>query len=402
MKVDHPKYKILFISPGASITGGPVLFLRMMDWLRNNASIEAVILTLGEGELMNEYLSFGKTFRWDFIPEHSKLEKHYLYRLLRRIAVKAGFVRKRNYQKELLISLGKENFDLIYANTVASFEMLFLVKSYIKCPVVSHIRELEISIKQFCGIELFNKVHPCINLFIADSEAVKQNLVINHGISEGKIRVVYEYIKLEEAEKIAATFNKDRIEKHKAQLGLPRDAFVVVSSGTTDWRKGADLFVRIAAKVVRQTRMCYFIWVGGENSGLQYEKLMYDAQKTRIENNVRFLGIKKNPLEYFVLSDLFMLCSREEPVGVVALEAAALGKPVLCFEDAGGMPEFVRKGAGYVIPYLDVDAMADAILQLSKNDNTLKKLGNNARSLVKDNDISVAGPKILEILFSVI
>jgi hypothetical protein len=38
----------------------------------------------------------------------------------------------------------------------------------------------------------------------------------------------------------------------------------------------------------------------------------------------------------------------------VCLEAAALGKPIICFGDAGGMPEFIEEVCELVVPYLDI------------------------------------------------
>ncbi|MDH6063711.1 hypothetical protein, partial [Umezakia ovalisporum] len=40
----------------------------------------------------------------------------------------------------------------------------------------------------------------------------------------------------------------------------------------------------------------------------------------------------------------------------VCLEAASLGKPILCFDKAGGEPEFVEDDCGFIVPYLDLDA----------------------------------------------
>ena len=73
---------------------------------------------------------------------------------------------------------------------------------------------------------------------------------------------------------------------------------------------------------------------------------------------VHFVGELENPHPLLNACDLFCLPSREDPFPLVMLEAGALGKPMVCFDGAGGAKEFAARGAGIVVPYLDVPAMA--------------------------------------------
>jgi glycosyltransferase involved in cell wall biosynthesis len=189
----------------------------------------------------------------------------------------------------------------------------------------------------------------------------------------------------------------------RKNIGIPNNAFIVASCGTTDWRKGADLVVQIAKKVYSKTTLpIHFIWIGGDNNGLEFQKLYYDLVKLNLQNYIHFLGIKEKPMEYFLIADVFMLCSREEPVGIVALEAASLGKPILCFDQAGGMSEFVEDDCGFILPYLDIDAMADRIIQLQDDRSLLLKLGDNAARKVQRHDINIACKEIKSLINSVI
>ena len=43
------------------------------------------------------------------------------------------------------------------------------------------------------------------------------------------------------------------------------------------------------------------------------------------------------------------------------LEAAMQQVPVICFDNSGGAPEFVKEKGGEVVPYLDVTAMSDSL-----------------------------------------
>jgi glycosyltransferase involved in cell wall biosynthesis len=397
------KYKVLFVNPGASITGAPLLFINLISWLNDNSPIIPSILTSGSGPLERKYYELAPVFKWDGQFESSELDRFYLFRLLKRIIRKLFPIKEKTFREKLLDTLEHQNFDLIYANSVASCEILPELKKHLLCKVVCHVRELEISIFQFCGNELFHSVLPLIDLFIADSESVRENLINRHGVKEEKVIKIYEYVILSDAANLinpqANSFNPELRKK----TGIPNNAFIVASCGTTDWRKGADLVVHIAKKVYTKTNIpIHFIWIGGDNKGLEFQKLYYDLIKLNLQDKIHFLGIKENPMEYFAIADVFMLCSREEPVGVVALEAASLAKPILCFELAGGMPEFVEDDCGFILPYLDLDAMADHIVLLQNDRSLLQSLGENAARKVKRHDINIACREIELLINTVI
>jgi len=104
-------------------------------------------------------------------------------------------------------------------------------------------------------------------------------------------------------------------------------------------------------------------------------------------------------VDYFAAADVFALTSREDPYPLVCLEAAALAKPIICFADAGGMPEFVEEDCGFVVPYLDVEAMADRVIALLDSAECRLTMGANARRKVAErHDISVSAPRIMEII----
>jgi len=93
------------------------------------------------------------------------------------------------------------------------------------------------------------------------------------------------------------------------------------------------------------------------------------------------------------------LVSREDPFPLVCLEAASLGKPIVCFDKAGGMPEFVEDDCGFIVPYLDTEAMAEKIIELIKNPELRQRLGERARKKVKERfDVEVQAPKIFSLI----
>ena len=133
---------------------------------------------------------------------------------------------------------------------------------------------------------------------------------------------------------------------------MPEEAFIVFGCGTTDWRKGADLFVGVANETNRLgLKDGYFFWIGSDTGEL--EELEAKVRKLGLEDRVFFLGEAQDARSYFAAGDVFLLTSREDPFPLVCLEAADCGLPIVCFDKAGGMPDFVQDDAGYVVPFKD-------------------------------------------------
>jgi glycosyltransferase involved in cell wall biosynthesis len=184
-------------------------------------------------------------------------------------------------------------------------------------------------------------------------------------------------------------------------LKIPADAPVIGGSGTTDWRKSPDLFVQLARAVRNRLapREVHFVWVGGDAAGPEFGMLWHDVRRLGLEPFVHFIGHRENPRDYFSCFDLFALTSREDPYPLVVLEAAALGLPVLGFEKSGGVGEFIEKDAGFMVPYLDIDAMSARAAELIANDSLRRSLGARAREkAAQRHDVSVAAPRIVNII----
>ncbi len=107
-------------------------------------------------------------------------------------------------------------------------------------------------------------------------------------------------------------------------------------------------------------------------------------------------GYEPDISRYLQASDLFLLPSEEDPFPLVCLYAAIALNPVICFENAGGMPEFVSKGCGRAIAFGDTEAMANAV-----SDYMLDEEGRCSDALMgrqvvlSTHTVKAAGPALL-------
>ena len=70
----------------------------------------------------------------------------------------------------------------------------------------------------------------------------------------------------------------------------------------------------------------------------------------------------------------------------LCMENAALGNPIVMFEGTSGIADLVQnEKTGLQVPYLDVDAMCDAIYRLYSDKKLRFALGNNLRDYLTHN-----------------
>lgn len=352
--------KILFIGHDAHRNGAPIVLLHILRNLKKTYEINFSIVLKNGGVLENEYRNISNTYIWNS-EDRSKI----------------------------LELVKQENFDIIFANTCCSCEVLIELKKHTKAKAILMVHELENVIRDYCGINFFNESKNLVDQYIAVSEMTKQNLIENHDIPDSKISIIYEGIPSIDYQKIYLTTDI------RQKLGLSADDFVVVGCGTSDWRKGYDLFIDLANVTNKLSDSpIYFIWVGSlmENS----KKISRDINNLGLEKLVFFVGEKTNVSDYMLSSDIFALTSREDPFPLVCLEASSFGKPVICFEKSGGMPELVSQiDSTLVLPHLDIESFSKKIIELKENANNRLELGNKFKEyMIANHDISITTKQI--------
>jgi glycogen(starch) synthase len=119
--------------------------------------------------------------------------------------------------------------------------------------------------------------------------------------------------------------------------------------------------------------------------GTQQEQLEAQAKRLRLGRSVVFTGwMSEQELRAVSgAADVAVVPSVYEPFGLVALEAAALGTP-LVVADTGGLAEIVEHGeTGLVFPPLDAPALADAVTEVLRDEVMGRRIVRAARAVVE-------------------
>lgn len=383
------KTKLLFVTHDASRTGAPFLLLHLLRWMRQNAQFDFEVLFDKGGPLESEFGDLAPVMNlenWEGSVLGRGVARLPAYRLQRLFG-----------QAALRRLLGRRKFDLVYSNTLVNGKLLAALPEQ-RAPLISHAHELEHAIQRNTPVWDFAYTLRRTNHFIAGSAAVARNLIATHGVEVSRIDVVHEFIP---ALHNHAMFKNESSRAIRRELGIPDGAFVAGAAGSVEWRKGYDLFMQVAVALCKSksTAELHFVWVGGAWDRRIPGEIDYDLRKLGLADRVHFVGSQRNYLDYLDLMDALCLTSREDPFPLVVLEAASLGKPIICFDGAGGAPEFVEDDCGFVVPYLDAPAMASRLGTLIDNRDLLRTMGHRAKTKVQQNhDVAVIAPKIVEII----
>jgi glycosyltransferase involved in cell wall biosynthesis len=271
------------------------------------------------------------------------------------------------------------NFDLIYLNTIACVDLLKPLKATFNIPIFSHIHELKYSIQQYGPENALKDLFTFSDKIIACSQAVKDNLAL-HG-EASKISLVHSFVNNELTLSRIANSNKSEILQKYEVAG---DKILIGSCGNADWRKAPDVFIQIAKKVIDSHSEVCFIWIGIDVNSEIGIQTKYDIEKLGIEKQVILVAPNPEAIEIISCLSMFLVCSREDPFPLVMLEAALAEKPIVGFEQSGGVSEFVEKDAGLTSPYLDIEDISKQIACLIASDSMRTAFGQKAKAKVLD------------------
>jgi glycosyltransferase involved in cell wall biosynthesis len=137
----------------------------------------------------------------------------------------------------------------------------------------------------------------------------------------------------------------------------------------------------------------------------EHEKKLKDlVNKLNLNQKVEFLGFlnRQEVVEFYHMIDFAAFPSISESFGVSAIEAQACGIPVIV-SDVGGLTEVTEPGVtSIVVPSKNIDMLAKGIIELAKNEELRKLMGQKAYEYVrKKYDVQENFKRIEEIYFKI-
>lgn len=342
--------KLLFISHDAFRTGAPILLLNLVKWIneqKQNDYLVSVLFVAG-GPLISEFDKYADTYLLG--------QKNNSKNIFTRIKNRIGKNKKEAFYNK--------NWDLIFSNTIVNGKTLKDIRKHAPTtPIVSYVHELDFLIDQYFKKGKVQGSLQYSDYFLCGSKLVQKTLIEKYNVKEPITKVVYSFIDFK-------TNNKNKLvsDNLRAELQIPKEALIVAMAGTFDWRKGVSFFIKTAEALQKED--VYFLWIGADNQE-EINRIQYDLEKSNSRPKVLYIPSSPDYKKYFNLFDVFYLSSREDPYPLVMVDASSFGIPIICFKDVGGTQEFIDNKTGFVVPYADINSVADKIKYYNCNRNVL-------------------------------
>lgn len=326
------KKKILFFSSNFNRTGAEIVLFDILHQIDSERFEIGLVLLEPNGSLLSQlaphiqvyYLDVQFSF-WDKLKFHVGQDI-----VLQRI---------REIQQQFGASIW-------YINTIQN-AFLLQYKQHFNISTFLHVHEYLYNFEQL-EIKDCKRMFDQVDYLVTCSDLVQQFFA---PIFSKTSFVFHSSINKNFIDKCLATQSRKKISKKR-----------IVSSGTICYRKGVDIFLQTSL-LVNPTEF-EFIWLGKwANNG--YAEVIRRQLLTGNYPAIQFIE-NLSPEEYYQVissADAFITCSREESMGLVAMEAIYCGVPVLA-TNSGGSSLMVNETNGILSQDFRPETLAKELTSL--------------------------------------
>jgi D-inositol-3-phosphate glycosyltransferase len=192
--------------------------------------------------------------------------------------------------------------------------------------------------------------------------------------------------------------------KAKQMIGIPPQRKNILFAGRIEPLKGIDTLLEAIAllkarHITDLADTCVTI-IGGnpwaDTLDEEMERLQRMSLELGLDDLVAFAGARDQQVlpYYYAAAEMVVMPSHYESFGMVALEAMAMGTPVIASE-VGGLAYVVRDGYnGFLVPRRDAQALAARIADLLNDQLLRQQLSHHATHYARDYDWSSIAERI--------
>ena len=177
------------------------------------------------------------------------------------------------------------------------------------------------------------------------------------------------------------------------ELGLPKEAFLVLSVGELNANKNQQVIIRAIARM--KDPAIHYVLCG---KGDQRQNLEVLARELDIADHIHFLGYRKDIADICRQSDVFALPSRREGLPFAAMEAMYCGLP-LVNSGIRGLTDITEDGvSGYICDPDDTERYAGSIRKLKNAPEDRSRMGERNQKTVEAYTAARTKQEILQLI----
>jgi L-malate glycosyltransferase len=287
--------------------------------------------------------------------------------------------------------------DLVHANSTRASLLALLTRKRSGPPVIAHIRD-QAPDGRFPRAVL-GTIARRADAVVATSHYVARQF---DGLPlRGPVRVVYDPVEIERFDCARADGRAVRRE-----LGISEDAIVLSVVGQLAPLKGQDDAIRALASLAATGSEVVLLLVGSvkfAGAGTRLDNVGFGrdlytlADDLDVAERVHFLGERSDVPDVLAATDVMLMPFWYDAFGRVAVEAMAMGVPVVASK-VGGPAEIVRSDVdGILLPPRAPDSWSRTIERLVADPELRERMGSSAKLRAADFDVEAHTTQILDL-----
>ncbi len=281
--------------------------------------------------------------------------------------------------KEIFVN---EEVDLVHVRSRVPAWLAFPVTKSLGIPTVSTVHGRFVAhsfLKRYYNARLLKADH-----VIAISKYVKTLITSQYYGVEERLTVVHRGVDVELFN--PAKVSQARIINFFDDYAVPEDVPVIMLPARATRWKGHYILLKALAKIKDQPFICLMIGAG-DGKQVFVDRLTRFGKELGLEGQFRLTPIIDDMPAALMVADVVVMPSiTPEPFGRVALEAQAMGRPVIAFDHGGAVESILPGTTGWLVKPGDVDELAEALVAaLSLGPRQRKKLSTAAQNHIRLN-----------------
>lgn len=227
---------------------------------------------------------------------------------------------------------------------------------------------------------IYNSIMTRGERVIAISRFIRQHIIDNYDVDDSLIDIAPRGF---DPNRIApGKVAEGHVEALRKELALKNDTPVIILPGRLTRWKGQILFLQALALIKDNNWQALLI--GGEDKKAFYlAELKQMVVDSGIAARVHFVGAQSDIAPYYALADLVVSASTEpEAFGRVAVEAQAMGKPVIASAHGGSLETVLDGESGWLFTNNSAEDLAEKLSQALKSKDRWNTMGLSARRFV--------------------
>ncbi len=285
------------------------------------------------------------------------------------------------YVAPLRSMLAKERVDILHLRSRVPAWLGFMAA---KSLPQSHRPGIITTFHGFYSVHFGSSIMARGDRVIAISDFIAEHILDNYKVDRDKITVIHRGFDAEHFNPDAVS--SERIAKLKKHWGIEdnKSPVIMLPARITGW-KGHGLFLE-ALSQIKDMDFCAICVGDTEDNPAYTETLREEVDRLELAGKVVFAGHCDDMAAALMTADVAASASIEpEAFGRVAVEAQAMGIPVIATSHGGSLETVLDGKTGWLVDHENPAEMAKALSDAILNPDKLKTFGRQAAQWVSEN-----------------